>query len=68
MNTLGHCFLYEMIDLGYVQPEAVPDVAQEPVRVRNRHMDADGCRFTLKLVRAIARNRRSSRSERVKIR
>ena len=39
-----------MIDLGYVQPEAVPNAAQKPVRVRKRHMDADGCRFTLKIL------------------
>jgi thiamine-phosphate pyrophosphorylase len=32
MNTLDHCFLYGIIDLGYVQPEAVPDVAQKLVR------------------------------------
>ena len=32
MNTLEHCFLYGIIDLGYVQPEAVPDVAQKLVR------------------------------------
>jgi thiamine-phosphate pyrophosphorylase len=32
MNTLDHCFLYGIIDLGYVQPEAVPEVAQKLVR------------------------------------
>jgi len=32
MNTLDHCFLYGIVDLGYVQPEAVPDVAQKLVR------------------------------------
>jgi hypothetical protein len=33
MNTLNHCFLYKIIDLGYVQPEAVPDAAQKLVHV-----------------------------------
>jgi thiamine-phosphate pyrophosphorylase len=32
MNTLDHCFLYGIVDLGYVQPEAVGDVTQKLVR------------------------------------
>jgi thiamine-phosphate pyrophosphorylase len=32
MNTLDHCFLYGIVDLGYVQPEAVPEVTQKLVR------------------------------------
>jgi thiamine-phosphate pyrophosphorylase len=32
MNTLDHCFLYGIVDLGYVQPEAIPDVTQKLVR------------------------------------
>jgi thiamine-phosphate pyrophosphorylase len=32
MNTLDHCFLYGIVDLGYVQPEAVPHITQQLVR------------------------------------
>jgi len=32
VNTLDHCFLYGIVDLGYVQPEAAPDVTQKLVR------------------------------------
>jgi thiamine-phosphate pyrophosphorylase len=32
VNTLDHCFLYGIVDLGYVQPEAVPNVTQQLVR------------------------------------
>jgi thiamine-phosphate pyrophosphorylase len=32
MNTLDHCFLYGIVDLGYVEPKAVPDVTQKLVR------------------------------------
>ena len=32
MNTLDHCFLYGIVDLGYVQPEAVDSVTQQLVR------------------------------------
>ena len=32
MNTLDHCFLYAIVDLGYVQPEAALDVTQKLVR------------------------------------
>jgi thiamine-phosphate pyrophosphorylase len=32
MNTLEHCFLYGIVDLGYVEPEAVPSVTQQLVR------------------------------------
>ncbi|HZC35564.1 MAG TPA: thiamine phosphate synthase [Chthoniobacterales bacterium] len=32
MNTLDHCFLYGIVDLGYVQPEAVDNVTQQLVR------------------------------------
>jgi thiamine-phosphate pyrophosphorylase len=32
VNSLEHCFLYGVVDLGYVQPEAVTDVTQKLVR------------------------------------
>jgi thiamine-phosphate pyrophosphorylase len=32
VNTLDHCFLYGIVDLGYVQPDAVSDVTQKLVR------------------------------------
>ena len=32
MNSLDHCFLYGVVDLGYVQPDAVADVTQKLVR------------------------------------
>jgi thiamine-phosphate pyrophosphorylase len=32
MNTLEHCFLYGIVDLGYVEPEALPSVTQQLVR------------------------------------
>jgi len=32
VNTLDHCFLYGIVDLGYVQSEAVPGVTQQLVR------------------------------------
>jgi thiamine-phosphate pyrophosphorylase len=32
VNTLDHCFLYGIVDLGYVQPEAVENVTQQLVR------------------------------------
>jgi len=32
VNTLDHCFLYGIVDLGYVQPETAPDVTQKLVR------------------------------------
>jgi thiamine-phosphate pyrophosphorylase len=32
VNSLDHCFLYGVVDLGYVQPEAVSDVTQKLVR------------------------------------
>jgi thiamine-phosphate pyrophosphorylase len=32
MNTLDHCFLYGIVDLGYVQAEAVPYVTRQLVR------------------------------------
>jgi thiamine-phosphate pyrophosphorylase len=32
VNTLDHCFLYGVVDLGYVKPEVVPEVTQKLVR------------------------------------
>lgn len=32
MNTLDHCFLYGIVDLGYVRPEAVDNVTRQLIR------------------------------------
>ena len=32
MNALEHCFIYGIIDLGYVKPEAVTDITKKLVR------------------------------------
>lgn len=51
MNTLNHCFLYKIIDLGYVQPEAVPDAAQKLVRVEEPPHGRQRCQLSQSAIR-----------------
>jgi thiamine-phosphate pyrophosphorylase len=54
MNTLDHCFLYGIVDLGYVQPEAVPNVTQQLVRGGIDLLQLRGKDRSLELIRRLA--------------
>jgi thiamine-phosphate pyrophosphorylase len=56
MNTLDHCFLYGIVDLGYVQPEAVPDITQQLVRGGIDLLQLRAKDRSLELIRRLAEN------------
>jgi thiamine-phosphate pyrophosphorylase len=56
MNTLDHCFLYGIVDLGYVQPEAVSDITQQLVRGGIDLLQLRAKDRPLELIRGLAEN------------
>jgi thiamine-phosphate pyrophosphorylase len=54
VNTLDHCFLYGIVDLGYVQPEAVDNVTQQLVRGGIDLLQLRAKDKTLDLIRQLA--------------
>jgi thiamine-phosphate pyrophosphorylase len=56
MNTLDHCFLYGVVDLGYVQPEAVPDITRQLVRGGIDLLQLRAKGRSLELIRRLAEN------------
>jgi thiamine-phosphate pyrophosphorylase len=54
VNTLDHCFLYGIVDFGYVQPEAVDNVTQQLVRGGIDLLQLRAKDKTLDLIRQLA--------------